>query len=617
MATPNGRKRAVPTPRSWLALGRRWWRTYHWWVVGGAALLAAALGFMGFRAYLGPGTHTGWDLLYLSVQLFTLQSGGITGPAPASLEIARWLAPGVAAYAAVGLVASIFRDELAGLRVRFRRDHVIVCGLEAGWALTRMLQSRDERVVVIERDPAHPRIETCRAEHMPVFVGDARDEELLRTAGIRRARRLFAVCGDDGANMKIAEQARRLSAGREKLRLRPARRPLRALVHIADPDLVSLLTMQELAHQDPGEARLDFFSFYASGARALLSQYPLSHRADGQRRPPHMVVVGLGRLGRQLVVQAARNWRAEGHLAAEQRLWVTLVDETATAAATWLREHHLFLDETCELHPHDLPADPLRLLHAPLFDVPGSPPASSVFVCLGDDVQALGVGLALHTLLRHRDIPIVVRTYDADLAALVPDADQPDAGLHVVDQIERTCRPEQLFAGETERLAQAIHEVYRRRQAAAGQTEETNPSMAPWDRLPATLKDSNRAQARHIPVKLAAVGCDVGPLVDAGAELFTFTPDEVERLAQAEHARWMAEAAPEHPANIPWSEGLSEPVKEVDRAFIRAMPALLASAGYQINRVRHRTPPHPLYQHDPSSIRPDTAVSGDDAALGR
>jgi hypothetical protein len=595
--------RTITAAACWLRV-QRWWRTYHWWVVGAAALLATALGFVGFRAYLEGGPYTSSDFLHLSVQLFVLESGGVPGPVPASLEIARWLAPGVAAYAVVGLVASIFRDELTGLRIRLRRGHAIVCGLEAGWALTRMLQSRHERVVVIERDPAHPRIETCRSQRIPVLVGDARDEQVLRTAGIRRAGQLFAVCGEDRVNMRVAEEGRRLAAGRERVRLRPARDPLRVLVHIADPDLVNLLTMQELGRHDPGGARLDFFSFYAGGARALLSQHPLARGAEAQRHLPHMVVVGLGRLGGQLVLQAARNWRADGGMDRERRLRVTLVDANATDSTIALRERHPFLDESCELRPVDLNPDPLRLLHAPLFDAPGSPPVSSVFVSLADDVKALSVGLALHARMKHAGVPVVVRLYNADLAALVPDAEQPEGGLHVVDQIDWTCRPDQLFAGETERLAQALHEVYRRQEAATGGTEATNPSMVPWDRLPEALRDSNRAQAQHLALRVRDVGCDIGPLVDPAAELFTFTSDEIERLARMEHERWTRHAPRDHPANVPW-RALGEPSRDIDRGFIRAMPALLASAGYQINRV-----PGPAIQGTQHGAGPPSATTG-------
>jgi voltage-gated potassium channel Kch len=470
------------------------------------------------------------------------------------------------------------------MRTRLYRDHVVVCGLEAGWALTRMLRARNERVVVIERDPAHPRIEACRSDHVPVFVGDARDEHVLRRAGITRARRLFVVCGDDAVNMKVAEQARRIVAGQRRPSAGRSARRLDVLVHVADPYLSGLLTMQEMERRDRDDVRLDFFSLYAGGARALLSQYPLAALGAGLDDARHMMVIGLGRLGRQLVVQAARNWGADEHRA-DERLWITVADVQAEDRLVALRQQHPFLETTCKLNQVDLAPDPLHILHSSVFDVPGCPPVSHVFVCLPDDAQGLGVGLALSRTLKHRDIPIVVRTYDADVAALLPSVAAADgAGLYVFDQMDRTCRPDQLFAGVHETVARAIHDTWVRQQRAAGRTAADSPLMVEWEQLPKPAKESNRGQAEHIPVKLAAVGCEMGPLTEREAELFAFGPAELELLAQMEHARWMAQARADHPANVPW-EVLSEEMREIDRNFVRRMPALLASVGFQVNRI--------------------------------
>jgi hypothetical protein len=575
---------------SWWGRLRRYWRSYHWGVVGALALLALVLGFVGFHRYLGPGAQTNLEIFYLTLQLFVLESGNITGSAPLSLEVARLLAPAVAGYAVAAVVARIFREELTALRTRLQADHVIICGLAAGWTLAQMLRAAGEKVVAIEVDPSHPRIETCRTRHIPVLVGDARDEHVLRKAGIRRASRLIAVCGDDGTNIKVAEQSRRLAPERDRVRLRPPGRPLRILVHVVDPHLCSLLTLQEMDRADCRHARLDFFSLYAGGARALLSQYAVTAGAGGHTATPHLLVVGLGRLGRQLVVQAARNWRSEDHTS-DEGLWITVAAQEAVRKLEELRRRHPFLDRTCELNAVELPDAPLSLPASAVVDASGRPPVSSIYVCLPDDPQSLGVALSLHRELRHRSVPVVVRTYDSDLAALLPGVDETDgAGLYVFDQLERTCRPDQLFAGNTERLARTIHDTYVRQQRARGATPETNPSLVEWSQLTRAKKDTNWEQAEHIPVKLAAIGCEMRPLTDADADLFTFTPDEVEHLARLEHDRWTDSAAPEHPANVPWEE-LDEPTREIDRNFVRRMPALLTTVGLQINRLDRRPQP--------------------------
>ena len=83
--------------------------------------------------------------------------------------------------------------------------------------------------------------------------------------------------------------------------------------------------------------------------------------------------------------------------------------------------------------------------------------------------------------------------------------------LHAFTVFEAACHPDLLLGGVYETLARAIHDDYVAHQRLEGHTPETNPSMAPWEDLPEHLKESNRDQAAHIGVKLAATGCGLSP----------------------------------------------------------------------------------------------------------
>ena len=79
-------------------------RAYLQWILvallGLAAFVLGVVGFTGFFAALGE-PRSFWDVLYLTLQLFILESGSVSGPVPWELEVARLLAPTVAAYTAV------------------------------------------------------------------------------------------------------------------------------------------------------------------------------------------------------------------------------------------------------------------------------------------------------------------------------------------------------------------------------------------------------------------------------------------------------------------------------------------------------------------------------------
>lgn len=158
----------------------------------------------------------------------------------------------------------------------------------------------------------------------------------------------------------------------------------------------------------------------------------------------------------------------------------------------------------------------------------------------------------------------------------------------------RVTDPEMDLTAElVERIAEAIHEQYRRNQA--GRAPPSDPSLAPWSGLIEPLRASSRSQAVDIPNKLRAAGC-IAVRGDGNPD-FAFTSDEVERLAELEHRRWVAERrangwseGPRDPARrqtpflVPYGE-LPEEVRELDRQAVRAIPTLLRSIGLEIRRA--------------------------------
>jgi Trk K+ transport system NAD-binding subunit len=91
--------------------------------------------------------------------------------------------------------------------------HLIVCGLgHVGWRVVRLLVRLGEPVVVITRETTDEwRLED--EPEFPMIIGDARQDALLRQAGIGTAKGIIIVTDDDLANVSIALDARRLNPG--------------------------------------------------------------------------------------------------------------------------------------------------------------------------------------------------------------------------------------------------------------------------------------------------------------------------------------------------------------------------------------------------------------------
>jgi hypothetical protein len=576
------------------ARAQQWWQDYRWFVLGGLWLAALALGYIGFArhfAALGE-TRSPLDLIYLTLQLFVLESGSIPGPKGWELELARLLAPGVAAFTAVQTLAVLFSEQLDLLRLRLARGHVVICGLgRKGYLLARGFRQRGDRVVVIEQDESNDLIAQCREWGATVLVGDATSEGALRQAQAHKASYVVSVCGDDGTNAEVAVRTREVVAILDD-------KALSCFVHIVEPQLCVLLREREIDMEKTGAFRLEFFNVFDRGARALLREYPPFGQAPDRA---HLLVVGLGKMGENVVLQAARGWRAD-HAATRGPLPITIIDREAERKAGSLCARYPRLAEACSLV--GLQMD----VHSPefqrgrfLFDANGRCQITAAYVCLDNDSLGLDAALTLLQQLRGQRTPIVVRmTHDAGLATLLRGAER-GAGdfenLHAFGLLDRTCTPDLLLGGTHEIIAQAIHEEYVRYRTGLNQTTQIDPAMVPWQTLAEDLRESCRRQADHIGLKLKAIGCGIAPLTDWDAALLELTPPEVEQLARMEHERWMAERLGEgwshgprdlnrqaNPYLVPW-EQLPDEAKELNRDMARGLPAFLAKVGLQIYRL--------------------------------
>jgi len=558
------------------------------------------LGWIGFdgnmTALNEPGTFL--DKLYLSAQLFILHSGHVPPPVPWQLEVARFVAPFVLGEAALAAVAAMIGERLAGMRSRLYSDHVVICGLgRLGSLIARELRAAGFEVLAIESDPYKRAIGECREDGVFVIVGDATDRTLLKKAMVGRALYFFAVTGDDGINSELAITAGKLVEGRHG-------RPLTCFVHILDDRLAEVMRQTGVTRND-GRIRLEYFNAADRGAPALLRERPaFDDQGTTEFGPPHMLVVGLGEMGRSLVIHAARRWRSMPSTRGK-RFRVTVVDNRADDQVAAMTERLPRLKDICEIGSHPIGLDSAEFERAGfLFGPDGKCDVTSVYVCLGDDALGLNAAWRLRRRLGERRVPIVVRTTrQGGVASALGDLciGETGRGLQVFGLMDLVCKPAILLGGQNEDLARAIHENYLRRERDKGQTADTNLSTVEWDLLPESLRESNRHQAADISRKLQAIGCDIEPLTDWDAPTPEFSPDEIEVLGRMEHDRWRKEreaggwrpgpqkneARKESPYLISYDE-LSEEIKEHDRAMVRGIPAFLAEIDFAVVRVGPR-----------------------------
>ena len=582
---------------------RRFIADFRWALLGFAAVIAFALGWMGYTEYLNELYAEGaikhppqaTDIAYNTFKLFLMGSPGTTG-LPVKIEIARILAPVVSGWAALSGLALLFHDRFQQLRIPLMRGHVVICGLGyVGSLFGDHLRQAGHQVVVVELDPANPLIEVCRSWRSPVIVGDARLERTLRGAGVQHAAQLLAVCPDDAVNTEIVAVARRLPTGRRKGQLR-------CLARIGNPELCRLLRVQEANSSDGAPSSLDFFNIDEISAQLCLDEFSIE--ADNGR--PHILVSRLDALGTWLVKHAAWGWFTDR--TDDVPLWVTVVDDRAEERVRGLLDQYPALESVCRFIESSMSVRDLHRLDAVQAEV-GAPPITRAYVSAYRDEDAIETVLTLRHYLDSA-VPMVVALSRTDgVARLITDATASGelTNVNVFPALERTCTAELVAGGSFERIAVAIHRRWREGQLADGKEA---PS---WSELDESRKDSNRAQARDIPVKLRSIGCTIAPLHDIRAPAFEFTDEEFEMLAIAEHKRWVTERLESGwtpgdkdagrkttPYLIPF-EDLPDDIADLDRDAVRQIPAVLALV--DLKAIRSAT--------GSGSVGQPTLVSGD------
>jgi hypothetical protein len=573
------------------------------------AVAAFVLGVVGFYQYLPDHPEYGrspLDLVYYSLQLFVLDAAPLQTATdlPAALEIARFAAPAVTIYLLFLAIQALLAQRLLQARIRLTRGHSILCGPhDTVRQLVEQIHRETGGKTVIINSSGRPAL----GRGQLYVVGDARQPQVLERAGLDRARELIAVGPDSVLNAEVAIAVHTVN--------RDKRTAVTCYAEAQDAELFQAVVGQEVG---PGEVnRLDSFNRHERTARALLDHLPPWPPSDPRSA---VLVIGYAGLGRVLADRLVQFWSggtASGGpiprlCVLDPDVPVEVFDRQYADAKGWVTVSARRTDPSWLTTIDDL--------HVPAADGTQSIPGR-IYVCLDDDAVGIAVGNTALRLLAGEETTIVVAVPRSSIlgqTAAGTDLDKEASSRQPGDEPSRptairTIKATRLVlisvvrtvysiaamrTGMNEQLAKAIHETYRRHAMEQGASVETNDSVRPWNQLPDHLKDSNREQAWDIGRKLAMIGLSAIPRSGSN-ESVTLTDGDVEKLARAEHRRWMNERTAKgwrygmvrdndrklHPDLVEW-EYLSEYSRDKDRSAVRAIPEHLAAAGLQIIKTR-------------------------------
>ncbi len=191
------------------------------WLLILTPVLLLVIGTLGYE-WLEP-EYTIFDSFYMTVITLTTVGFGEISPglSPAGRVLTLFLLLGGAFaffWAAGEIIRTIVSGEMQKAlgRRRMERslasitDHMIVCGYgRMGQIICREFSMHDLPFVLIDSD--EQQLQGFQLPHGIPLVGDATADEILRKAGIMRARALVTVAGSDADNLFITMSARLLS----------------------------------------------------------------------------------------------------------------------------------------------------------------------------------------------------------------------------------------------------------------------------------------------------------------------------------------------------------------------------------------------------------------------
>jgi hypothetical protein len=570
----------------WPYLSNTWWRTWlrpasnltllamagmwllallcYWWprrlqprTVGLTAVVAmVVMGTVLGTASLVPcrGVQTKFAVADWVLGLFVgnppsaYQTSTCPGQVPLALQLGQTICLLATLVGAIAAAAVVWRQPWGRLRGRFVRDVTVFTGLDAMTTpLLRQLarQERLSRIVIVEADGDHPRLEEVRATGARVMIGDPASDRVLLPVlvGWRGCtlKCLYALHPDVPDNEAILAAARKVLA-----RYPPG--PER------QPHLVARI--DDVRHADHWRG-------WHSGTSSLWFEDALS----SQETTAYAVANEIFATGaRQLLLCGDSSLTLAILLELSHRAWERqeLQEAAAAGAATWptaavddvsehmsaplLVERVLLLDRrAADLQREYLATAPPNIAQAMPVEVEqregwkgrllavldGMEPATAqtTAVVIAEPISEDGVHEAGRAARLHANVPVFVLTSEGEgITGAIFDRLQPFQRVLVVNGRV----PDDTWT----RLARHWHECFRLRHPPKP-GDPVPPTRCAWADLAMFFREDNILQLRSIMTEVAARGRTWVPAraVQPGSFIELSARDLAE-IARAEHGRW-------------------------------------------------------------------------------
>ena len=421
-----------------------------------------------------------------------------------------------------------------------KQEHIAFFGL--GQIARSLLKTNTLSLpaIIIEKDSQYA--EEYREKGFGVKIGDAFDYDFLKNSlRFDTMRYALIAFGEDKLNIEFAKKI--LSIYKEK----DIKTPIKLIVHIGDKNLSALFNKEFMfANTDKSKKiHLKTFSYFEECAVDLFEK----HMLDGNTldymktaNPLHTVIVGDGELLRRIVYKIC----SLSHFPNQNIHTITIIDTNAQKLLLEIMHYINYgIDTNNEekfptLKLNAITANPniQEFYELPLWKDTYN--LENIIVCYDDENKNITISTTLYEKLYLADaldkkkVPKIIMGIfnDLELSTFINEDTKDYTNLYTFGSKSNILKASHLLDEETDNIAQLIHYGYANDYQPQKLSFDLLDIEQQWyDTTRLSDKLSNIAQARHIDMKLKALGLkrkksnDFKQIQQLKKELYTIQTD--------------------------------------------------------------------------------------------
>ena len=558
-------------------------------IVGAISFILGIIGH--YQIYFSPENkeassfnYSYWDIFYSTLQMYILESDAETGSAQWTiyLQVARFLAPIVIIWSAFRAAMLILANQISTIRRARIKGHIIIIG--SGNLVNTLIRDYCETHSVIHiSSTITKKINVADGSRFFQLEGDATSDEILRTARVNYSKRIFITTGSDSYNRNISSS---LASFLEEQPIKDnitCHYELRSGTKQAS-NISSYLNNEKVS--------LNYFNPDRITARELIKAYPphfkrLPNYGD---KPIHVLLVGFNEFGQEIAKQLIRVC----HYLDLKNLRLTIVDEGNHRSWKRFKKELPALNMVADVIFENFDPCSLTLDHWDNLQDKERGVFDAVYIADLDQEESYNIALDARDGLGTKTNPDLVVICSIDPISALGSGPGAIVIPYNIDKASWTL--ENFINGKADEDsngqegAKTIHEKYLK-QVKAHKESLTDlkdwtekEAHKTWDMLPEYLRDKNRDQADHFPIKSKII-LKLLSASNKREDFFNNNKEILEQMAELEHRRWMASSVVSgfrfgekrdelikrtHPDIVPYDR-LDEDTKNYDRNVIESL----------------------------------------------